>query len=264
MARPGAEHAGPLEVGPLADRQRLAPDQQRGARPRGDADDDDDVEQRPAEHGGHHDGQRQERDHQEPLDEPVEDRARPAAEVARHQPDQGAEHHRDQRGGEPDEQGDPGAPDQQGQHRPALVVGAERKLPGRRLEDPSGRLGHLETLGRRDDRGEDGDQREGRQDRQPQHPGPVGAEDRPAALPRRASPATRQRAGRDAFGGRRTGVMSGPAGRGGRRPGWRPGWPGSRRRTRPGRCPGAPSSPAPTAPRSPAGRDPGSRRPSPR
>ena len=35
----------------------------------------DDVEQRPAQHGGQHERQRQERDHQEPLGEPVEQRA---------------------------------------------------------------------------------------------------------------------------------------------------------------------------------------------
>ena len=49
-AVPGAERARALEVGPLLDRQRLAADQQRRARPGRHADHEHDVEQRPAEH----------------------------------------------------------------------------------------------------------------------------------------------------------------------------------------------------------------------
>ena len=203
VGRAGAEDPGALEVGPLPDRDRLAPDQQRGPGPRGHPDHDDDVEQRAPQHRREHDRQGQERDHQEPLGHPEQQRAGPAREEARRQPDQGADHHRDQGGGEPDEQRDPGAPDEQREHRPALVVGAQPVLRRRRLEHPTGRLRHLESLLGGDHRRQDRDQEEERRGcrARPCRSGGCGS----CATPRRRALATstaRQRLGRQVGRGR--------------------------------------------------------------
>ena len=71
----GAERPGALEVRPGLDGQGLGPHQPRGAGPRRDADDDDDVEDARAEHGRQDDDERQERDDEEPVREPLEQRA---------------------------------------------------------------------------------------------------------------------------------------------------------------------------------------------
>ena len=240
----GAEHPRPLEVGPLLDRQRLAPDQQRGGRPAGHADDEGDVEQRAAQHDGQDERQRQERDHQEPLGEPEQQPRRPALEEARDQADQGADHHRDRRREQADEQRDAGAPDQQREHRAAVVVGAEPELPRRRLRARRRSPWSPRARRRRPAAGEQRDQHEDAQDDQADQAGPVAAEQRPVAPPARP-PAGGGRSGRRRARRRRSrgaSLMSAPAGRGGRRRGWRRGWPRSPPPRPAGTCPAAPSS----------------------
>ena len=147
-------------------------------------------------------------------------------------------------GQQPDEQRDPGAPDQQGQHRAAVVVGAEPVLARRRLEHAAGRLGDLEPVGVGASSGaktatsdEDGE------DRQADH-ARTGGCGTSRQVRRQASRRRRRASCRAASsdGAPAVVVMCAPAGRGGRRAGWPPGWRRSRRPRRRGRCPAAPSS----------------------
>ena len=130
----GAERASALHVDALPDALRLRAQQPRGERPVDDPDDDDDVPGAATEERCDDDHQRNVRNHQEVVGHAHECGVRLPAEEAGEDADRAADERRDRSGTEADEQRDPGARDQHRDHARATTVGAERKLPARRLE----------------------------------------------------------------------------------------------------------------------------------
>ena len=126
---------------------------------------------------GQHDRERQERDHEEPLGDPHQDRADDAAEEAGDDADDRTDHHRQHGRGQSDEQADAGAVDELRHDAAAEVVGAERRevrraRPDRvldRVDRPQARLVREQRRGQRH-------QHDEREDDEPDHAGAVPAE----------------------------------------------------------------------------------------
>jgi hypothetical protein len=99
------------------------------ARPEQDPDHDDDVEQARPPDRRDDDHQRDVGDDEEVVGDPHEHGVDPAAEVARHYPDDATDHHRDEGRCEADDERDAQAPDQESDHVDPAVVQAEEVLP---------------------------------------------------------------------------------------------------------------------------------------
>ena len=186
-----AERAAAVDVVALPEGQHLGADQPGGRGPRGDPDHQDDVAHRRAEDGREHDGQRQERDHEEPLRDAHQDAADLAAVEAGGDPDDRSDQDREDRRREAHEQARPRAPDELRHDVAAETVRPQRaELRGvregrvvRRVDRAEARL--VGEQGRSDRH-----QHGGHEDPQPDHPRPVVAElaPRPRQRPPAADP----------------------------------------------------------------------------
>ena len=159
------------------------------------------------EHGRQHDRQRQERDDQEPLGQPEQDRRPTQPRSARTtMPDQGADHHRDRPSRRRRRTARPGRP----RSAASAPSGRSRRCPAgsRRLGGAStspGRLGHLELVGGEQQRSRQREQHEDGQDGEARParraPGGTTRQNRPRAARRRARRTARADIGAAVVGG---------------------------------------------------------------
>jgi hypothetical protein len=156
-----------MTKGGLADAERHRADQAVCRGRERQADGDDDVPHAGPDRGHHGQGQHQGGKGHEPVHDPLDHQVRPAAEVARDQPDQGAGGGAEQDGGDTDAKRDACSVRNPAEHVAPEIVGAEPVRLARRPES----LGRSDLFGlvHGDAIGEHGRQEEEADDHRPQH-----------------------------------------------------------------------------------------------
>ena len=120
-----------LDVGHLAQHQRVGADHARDARHQRDRDRDDRVAERRSERRGHHQRHHQQRQRLHHVHEALHDQVVPAAEIARGEPDRDADQAAERGRADADRERDARAVDDAAPHVAAHEVGAENVRAGR-------------------------------------------------------------------------------------------------------------------------------------